>query len=421
MARKLGKRHRRFGRIYSRKWGSGRLNWYVVWFDRAQKRRVTRAIGDNREDAVTFLNELERRIRLKLPAAIPTQAELLAPPTGVEQAPPPAAKTFVEYAEDLLEKRLVGALAPATVTLYRCNLAVLGGFFGPKSVTVEVAGKKVEETTPGHALAEITPAEFQKYRVWRRGARRSPQGKATKPISEATLNRDHAFAALVLNHAVADGLLDASPLRGLKKLREPRKPRRYLTKVELGILIAKVPQRFKGLLLAAIYTGARKGELTALRWRDVDFERGKIAIARTKVGNCDSLDLHPALAAELLRLKNQRDEPPPEEHVFLSWHGTPYRDVRKVWMLTLVAAGLDGRGLGFHALRHSFATHFLENGGAVTDLQMQLGHSKLETTQLYANALSERRRETVMALEFAAPARGSTNAHVARTRTRRAS
>ncbi len=398
MARKLGKRHRRFGRIYSRRWSSGRVNWYVVWFDRAQKRRVTRAMGDNREDAVAFLNELETRVRLKLPAVVPTQAQLMAAPTGSETAPPPAGTTFVEYATDLLEKRLVGALAKATVTLYRCNLAALARFFGPKTETTLVAGKSVDVTVPGAALDAVTPAEFQKYRVWRRATRRSPQGEKTKPISDATLNRDHAFAALVLNHAVAEGLLAASPLRGLKKLREARKPRRYFTKRELGLLIAKCPKRFKALLLAAIYTGARKCELTSLRWRDVDFERGKIALVRSKVGNCDFLDLHPALAKELLRVRNERDEPPPEEHVFLSWHGTAYAEVRKAWALTQRAAGVEARG--FHSLRHSFATHYLENGGAVSDLQMQLGHSKLETTQIYASALSERRRDTVLALDF---------------------
>ena len=90
-----------------------------------------------------------------------------------------------------------------------------------------------------------------------------------------------------------------------------------------------------------------------------------------------------------------------EDHVFLSWHGRPFVEIRRSWVLALKAAGLDGReGLTPHSLRHSFATHFLQNGGAVTDLQQQLGHAELATTQIYASALSARRRAAVMALDF---------------------
>jgi len=172
-------------------------------------------------------------------------------------------------------------------------------------------------------------------------------------------------------------------------------------------------------LLAAIYTGARKSELTSLRWRDVDFEGGKISLVRSKVGNCDSIDLHPALRKELLRLRNKGKRPPGDEHVFLSWHGTPYCDVRKVWNLALAAAEISAReGLTFHSLRHSFATHFLEGGGSTTDLMAQLGHSKLETTQIYAAALSERRRATVMAMDFATPVTAARKPHAATGRRR---
>jgi len=51
-------------------------------------------------------------------------------------------------------------------------------------------------------------------------------------------------------------------------------------------------------------------------------------------------------------------------------------------------------------LRHTFATHFLTGGGAITDLQAQLGHSKITTTQRYARMIDERRRRTVLARDF---------------------
>lgn len=97
----------------------------------------------------------------------------------------------------------------------------------------------------------------------------------------------------------------------------------------------------------------------------------------------------------------------PDDHIFLSKRGTPFTNMRKSWAIAVRGAGLEGRrGLTFHSLRHSFATHFLEGGGAVTDLQQQLGHAELATTQTYAAALSGRRRSAVMALDFGAKSAG---------------
>jgi site-specific recombinase XerD len=61
----------------------------------------------------------------------------------------------------------------------------------------------------------------------------------------------------------------------------------------------------------------------------------------------------------------------------------------------------DGSFLALYfALRHSHATHFLEGGGAVSDLQAQRGHANLATTQRYAAVINERRRATVLGMDF---------------------
>ncbi|MCG3133005.1 MAG: Tyrosine recombinase XerD [Planctomycetes bacterium] len=394
--RRRSKRRRRFGNIYSRKWGSGRRTWSAKYFCRAERRWLTRAF-ETESEAKQFLDEVERRILAEHYEVPPTivEAQEKAVAASVANAPK-VVPTLVAYAEDVIERRFDAVLSDGAMGVFRAALRAWKVFFGKR------AGR------PALRLDEITPALWLDYRAWRTTARNSLGGPA-KPISPTTINADHRAIVRILNEAVLDAHLAKNPLAGLKKLRSPQRPRRYLTKEELGALIANCPAHFKPFLVTAIYTGARKGELTRLRWSDLNFEGKKIALFRPKVGNADWIDMHPAVDAELTRLKETRDAALreegkrvlPEDHVFLSWHGTPYKEIRRSWQLALKAAGLDGRpGLTPHTTRHSFATHYLQGGGAVTDLQQQLGHAELATTQIYAAAVSARRRATVMALDF---------------------
>jgi len=393
------KRKRRFGNVYSRKWGSGRRTWSAKYFCRKERRWLTRAF-DTEGEAKEFLDEVERRILAEVYEVPPTlvEAQEKAVAASVAKAPR-VVPTLVGYAEDVIDRRFDAVLSDGAMGVFRAALRAWKDFFGKR------AGRAALR------LDQITPILWLDYRAWRTTARNSRGGPA-KPITPTTINADHRAIVRILNEAVLDGHLDKNPLAGMKKLRAPQRLRRYLTKEELGTLIAKCPEHFRPFVVTAAYTGARKGELTRLRWSDLDFEGKKIALFRPKVGNADWIDMHPAVEAELKRLKESRERELrekdekvlPEHHVFLSWHGTPYVEIRRSWQLALKAAGLDGReGLTPHALRHSFATHYLQNGGAVTDLQQQLGHAELATTQIYAASVSARRRASVMALDFGAP------------------
>ena len=391
--KRRNKRRRRFGRITSRKWPSGRRTWRATWHCKVERRRMSRSFVTEKE-ARDFLAELERQVITATYAVPPTIAEAEREDADeMRAAQPRTVPTLVDYAEDVIERRFEPVLARGTMGVYRAALRAWREHFGTR------AGRRAA------ALDEITPAAWLDYRAWRASARNSSHGAKTT-VSNRTLNADQQCLVRILNEAVTDGHLETNPLAGMKKLRERRKPRRYLTKDEIGRLLAACPKDFRPLAIAMVYTGARKSELTSLRWGDIDFDGGKIALVRSKVGNVDSLDLHPALRTALLRLRLRRKEPTSDAYVFLSRKGTPFTNITKSWAIALRGAGLEGReGLTPHSLRHSFAVHFLEGGGAVTDLQQQLGHADLATTQIYAAGLSERRRATVMGMDFGAEPR----------------
>jgi integrase len=388
MGRRRARRKRRFGYVFERKWPSGRTNFCAQWFDQTQgNKRLTRHF-DKEKEANDFLDELERQVLAKVYVTPPTVAETMKL-DPIEQ--PPAVPTFVEYAQGLLDKRLKATLAPNTMHVYRANLLALSGFYGER------------DDRPATRLDEVTAASFLDYRAFRRTTNHHPGGKGVV-VSAATINRDQQFLCRVLNEAVIDQHVAANPIAGLTKLKEPRKPRRFLTKEEIALVVEHAPRWFRPLVVAAIYTGARRCELTALRWNDIDFKGGKITLFRQKVGNADLIDLHPVVAEELKALRARREKRKTVEdshYIFLSRRGGRFTDISRSWELTLAGAGLTGRdGITFHSLRHSHATHFLEGGGAVSDLQAQLGHANLATTQRYAAAINERRRATVLAMDF---------------------
>ena len=153
------------------------------------------------------------------------------------------------------------------------------------------------------------------------------------------------------------------------------------------------------------YTGARKSEVLALKWGDIDFERGSINLYRSKTRNADHLPLNPHLAEELMGVRQGRAEArgrpvPDSEHVFFSRHGRPYKSFKTGWHAAVERAGLAGRNPTPHCLRHTFACHFLEGGAAVTDLQGILGHSSIVTTQIYARMVDARTRKSVEAMSY---------------------
>ncbi|MGQ0614524.1 MAG: tyrosine-type recombinase/integrase, partial [Planctomycetaceae bacterium] len=118
------------------------------------------------------------------------------------------------------------------------------------------------------------------------------------------------------------------------------------------------------------------------------------------------IPLHPVVLAELRKLKERRaaeygGEVAPSEPLLLSRRGKPWNDFRGAWNGALERAGLAGRkGLCFHALRHSFATHYLGHGGTIPDLMGLLGHRQLSTTMIYAHLVDARTKAGVEALDF---------------------
>jgi integrase/recombinase XerC len=157
--------------------------------------------------------------------------------------------------------------------------------------------------------------------------------------------------------------------------------------------------RDKAMLEVLYSSGIRVSELVELEMADIDLQEGVLRV-RGK-GRKDRLTPIGSQAIKAiqryfdLRTQDQRSQNAGHTgRVFLNKHGEPLstRSVRRKLDKYLVSAGLDP-GISPHTLRHSFATHLLNNGADLRSVQELLGHQSLSTTQVYTHLTTSRMKE----------------------------
>jgi integrase len=204
-----------------------------------------------------------------------------------------------------------------------------------------------------------------------------------------TVNQYLATLSHALNTAVLEwGWLEVSPLRRVRRLREPRGRVRFLDDAERTRLLAacqaSANRWLYPVVVLALSTGARKMELLGLTWKDIDLRQARLVVHQTKNRERRALPLAGLALAELQTLAKVRRIDSPL--VFPRADGRQPIDLRYAWAQALQAAGLvDCR---FHDLRHSAASYLAMNGASLREIAEILGHKTLQMVHRYAH-LSE--------------------------------
>ncbi len=212
-------------------------------------------------------------------------------------------------------------------------------------------------------------------------------------LSIGTVRHVLSLVRAMLNLAVEHAWLAKAP-----KVRLPVQPERphdwIQTKAEIHqLLIVARNHSFPGLLpfyTTAILTGLRAGELCALRWRDVDLKNRLITVQRsfkkpyTKSKNIRRVpitdELRPVLQDWKLACSHRSLVFPNRVG---KMHAPGARVMRSVFHRCLREAEIER--VRFHDLRHTFASHWMLDGGSLYKLQHILGHESVETTERYAH------------------------------------
>jgi len=166
----------------------------------------------------------------------------------------------------------------------------------------------------------------------------------------------------------------------VKLLPENNKRLRFLSPAECQMLLEKCGHHLKPIVVTALNTGMRKGEILKLRWDQVDLKHGFILLGITKNGERREIPINKTLRETLEALPRHIKSP----YVFWSGkNGSPYEQVWKSFNSALRRAGIiDFR---FHDLRHTFASHLVMAGCDLKTVQELLGHKNLTMTLRYSH------------------------------------
>jgi integrase/recombinase XerC len=239
-------------------------------------------------------------------------------------------------------------------------------------------------------VGDLTTRLLRGYLVWLH-----EQGYA-----RATVARRLAAVRSWCRFLCRQGALANNPATGLRGPRQNKKLPHFLSVADVALLVSAPPAdtalglRDRAILETLYSAGLRVSELTGLDVADVDLDDG-VATVRGK-GRRERIALLGESALRAVRdWLAARGALRPGPALFLNKNGTRLtaRSVGRLLEKYLAHAGLDTR-TSPHTLRHSFATHLLDNGADVRSVQELLGHRSLATTQIYTHVTTNKLRDS---------------------------
>lgn len=245
----------------------------------------------------------------------------------------------------------------------------------------ERAFRELEAAAPIQRLSQVTPGLLEKVRSkWI--SRRTY--KKTKKVKAYVINRDMRSIRTAMRWAERQGYVPKQEWTVVQYIKTPKGRLHFFSVEDL----TKLKAVCKGIWLTLLYLGARAGlrpaEMYWLEWSDIDFDRNRVHISpkeswHPKDYECRSIPMPTDLREHLLQARAKRTD----SRVLGDKGRVPTLNSMTVYFKRLARkAGLRGTP---YTLRHTFGSHYTQNGGNIYRLQEYMGHADIETTMIYVH------------------------------------
>ncbi len=338
-------------------------------------RSTSFADGSDEPDATEVPDGFQLPPRLKSGLA-PTPAAVICP----------LVRQFLDYLK--LERHF----SDYTVRSYTADLVQFGQFLageiGKTYAAGRAGGPTPFRTTPDDRLLAVEPEAVREFLAYLHGQNYS---KSTTARKLATLR---SFYKLLVRR----GKLKVHPLGTIRTPKQDKRLPKCLELEQVQTLLDApgdadiLAIRDKAILEVLYSSGIRVSELVDLQLDDLDLQEGVLRIrGKGRKDRLTPIGSQAILALQVYFEVRAMDPKMNGHKVFLNKHGRSLstRSVRRKLDKYLAMAGLDP-GISPHTLRHSFATHLLNNGADLRSVQELLGHQSLSTTQVYTHLTTAR-------------------------------
>src|SRR5262249_2891940 len=200
--------------------------------------------------------------------------------------------------------------------------------------------KALKKYFGGKCLDEISPADVESFKT----TRRNGVTRLGKQRTKATVQRELELLSGIFTMAVHNNLIETNPVRKVRKFKLDNQRVRYLSADEeqrlMQVLIGR-RARLRPIIILALNTGMRRGEILSLEWRQVDFNRNNLILTKTKTDRTRFLPMNQAVRDELLRLKASAGDK--GRYVFESPRkpGAPIGEIKKMFNAVLKDACIE--------------------------------------------------------------------------------
>jgi integrase len=208
-------------------------------------------------------------------------------------------------------------------------------------------------------------------------------------VSRKTVNNRLTVLRTCLSAAYEWLELEGTPPK-VTRLKCPPPKTDYLSTDECALLLSHANDVIREMVLTALRTGMRQGELRGLQWTSIDWQNRILVVRHSRCDYTKELgspkgnrERHIPLDADVyeMLLKRRKNV----GYVFLNQSGRPFGSEHLARLLADICKKAGLRKIGWHTLRHTFASHLIMRGAPLASVQMLLGHTAVATTMRYAH------------------------------------